>query len=223
MTRTSTRLLAAAAIGASALGLAGCLSAMIPDAPSTPTSSAAPEPTKSTGGAEGADGSWSGGDLGFADGTRLASGTYIEWADGMAASDDYAVASPDDGNGNWSYTHVATQCVASFWQGRVSDFDLTAGDENLSDQVLAHDFGQEVSALTPYASDVQLALLGGSGVDMRAVSGSDETTSYVVVARGFAALGVALYLSLDCPTGQDAETVFSDVRDDVSVSVSPPR
>ena len=212
--RPTTRIVAAGVVGLCTIALTGCLSAMIPDAVATSTAAPTPDQT--------GDGSWAGTDLTFDAGALLASGTYIEWADGMIASDDYAVDSPDDGNGGWSYTHLATQCIASFWQGTITDFDLTGGDEYLSDQVLAQDFGEQAADITPYAGDVQLALLSGADVDMRVVTGADDTTSYVVVARGFAALGVALYFSLDCPAGQDAETVFGEVSDDVSVSVTPP-
>jgi hypothetical protein len=53
------------------------------------------------------------------------------------------------------------------------------------------------------------------------VSGSNDNASYVVIARGFAAVSSGLYFSLDCPTGQDAQSVFDEVRDDLSISLTP--
>lgn len=199
-----------------AMATTGCLAAQIPTSAPPPTATSSPVPVPSEGPG------WVGGDLTYAAGSDLDPATYIEWADGMAMSDAYEVDSPDDGNGHWSHTHIATGCVASFWQGTLADYDLTGGDQSLSDQVLAHDFQEETAKISAAAGDVDIAITSGSVVQMRAVTGQNEQgTTYVVLARGFSTLSAALYFSLDCPTGQDAVDVFDEVRNDFSVYITP--
>lgn len=220
MKRSLVRLATVCALALGATTLTGCLAASIPDTvPSPPPSRSVPAPEPSSGD----DGTSSGPaeSLTFDAGAALPSSTHLEWGDSMGFSDDYSVASPDDGAGNWSYTHVATGCTASFWQGTLASYDLSQGDSLVSDQILGQDFGETASEITPYASDIDVPQLGSGTVEMRAVSGSNDNASYVVIARGFAAVSSGLYFSLDCPTGQDAQSVFDEVRDDLSISLTP--
>jgi hypothetical protein len=122
----------------------------------------APEPSS------GDDGTSSGPaeSLAFDAGAALPSSTHVEWGDSMGFSDDYSVASPDDGAGNRSYTHVATGARES---GRDARLLRLAGATLSSDQILGQDFGETASEITPYASDIDVPARFGDRRDARRV------------------------------------------------------
>ncbi|MFG6401672.1 MULTISPECIES: hypothetical protein [unclassified Microbacterium] len=165
-------------------------------------------------------------DLTFAAGADLDPSVGGQWGDAMIADADFAVAQADNGEGGWSYTHLATQCEVAFWQGDVSNLAVAGDDAALSDSVLAAWFQATAAEITPYALDEQLPLnLGGAGTfDVRTVGGESSETgeNYVVSARGFGAFQGGYVVSVTCPQGQDAVALRDELRDDyLSLVLAP--
>ncbi|WP_334152662.1 hypothetical protein [Microbacterium sp.] len=217
--RPLLRLVTIAAVAATTLSLSGCLSAQIPtdvpvsDAPTdAPTDAPADEPT---------------GDLpltlGFAEGAELPTTAYIEWGDGLMTDDGWVTESPDDGNGGWSYATADGSCTAQFWQGRTSDVAVVAGDDSASsDAVLAVLLQSTAAEITPLATTGEFSYqVGGSGgVEHRQVVGAEGERTWVMAARAFTAVGVGLYVIVDCSAG-DAAAIMAEVADKNAIVVTP--
>jgi len=152
-------------------------------------------------------------DFSFAGGADLAGKVrLVEWAVPLAREDRFAVLSPDNGNGSWSFTDTANQCRLTFFQGALSDVPTGADDRTSTDAVLLTVFGANdpnvtAEVIAQYTEDASVPLWGVDGsVDVRVFGGSAaDGASQADVARRFAALGTDLYLSVSCPGGgQDA-------------------
>lgn len=195
-----------------ALALAACASPFVTvhtSTPATTDTSTQPSPEASTPTSEPVT------DLDFDPDPRLDSTWLAEWSNGMMADDGYTLTAPDDGNGSWTYRHEASQCGLRFWQGSLTGFDTSKGDQSLSDQVLANVFGAAEADVTPHAQTVALPTLGGGGTaSARAVPGSgSDGAVYLVVARGFGAMSSGLTLTIDCPGEVDPTVVYDEVSE----------
>lgn len=216
MTRTSGgRLAAAIIVGLAVLPLSGCLYAQIPEHPTVVDDDPVPtdEPTDETTG-----------DLpttmSFADGAELPPAAYIQWGDGLIADSAWQLSSPDDGNGNWSYSTVDGTCTAAFWQGTLDGLDTVPGDDAATtDDVLEFFLGSDLDGYTQPAS-LSYQSHGNRDVDAHIVSWSDEGHDRAVISRAFGVPGVGLYISLDC-TGGDITSVMDELVDKNAVIIMP--
>jgi hypothetical protein len=210
MTRTSGgRLAAAIIVGLAVLPLSGCLYAQIPEHPTIvdddpiPTDDPVDEPT-----AEPVDG------MSFADGATLSPSSYVEWGDGFFADDSWKIVKPDDGNGGWTYGTVDGTCTAQFWQGHIDNI-MTAGDDSVSSDAMMATFlegGATTADITPLASTSGFSYqtAGNTAVENRMVSGSGDGVEWTLAARAFTAVGVGLYVVVDC-NGGDIDAVWDEV------------
>jgi hypothetical protein len=210
MTRTSGgRLAAAIIVGLAVLPLSGCLYAQIPEHPTIvdddpiPTDDPVDEPTE-----EPVDG------MSFADGATLSPSSYVEWGDGFFADDSWKIVKPDDGNGGWTYGTVDGTCTAQFWQGHIDNI-MTAGDDSVSSDAIMATFlegGATTADITPLASTSGFSYqtAGNTAVENRMVSGSGDGVEWTLAARAFTAVGVGLYVVVDC-TGGDVDAVWDEV------------
>lgn len=210
MTRTSGgRLAAAIIVGLAVLPLSGCLYAQIPEHPTIvdddpiPTDDPVDEPTE-----EPVDG------MSFADGATLSPSSYVEWGDGFFADDSWKIVKPDDGNGGWTYGTVDGTCTAQFWQGHIDNI-MTAGDDSVSSDAMMATFlegGATTADITPLASTSRFSYqtAGNTAVENRMVSGSGDGVEWTLAARAFTAVGVGLYVVVDC-TGGDVDAVWDEV------------
>lgn len=128
-----------------AVGLTGCTSDAGSDsAPRTPSATAtapAPSPAQTI-------------DLGFDAASTSADGiTAIEWAVPLAVDDRFAVLSPDDGSGKWSYTDMSNECRLVFFQGQFTDVPSAADDRASTDAVLLAVLGASDANVTPEVID----------------------------------------------------------------------
>lgn len=147
-------------------------------------------------------------DLSFAGGPDLPlTVERIEWTDPFVADTRFTVDSPDDGNGGWSYLDTQTQCVISFYQGSISDFDKTSDDLETTDALMLVINGS-IEEVTPeiiaqYSEDTLIPVWGtDSGIDARRFGGTGaDGSSWVDAVRYFSALDLALYTSISCPAG----------------------
>lgn len=210
MTRTSGgRLAAAIIVGLAVLPLSGCLYAQIPEHPTivdddpVPTDDPVDEPTE-----EPVAG------MSFADGATLSPSSYVEWGDGFFADDSWKIVKPDDGNGGWTYGTVDGTCTAQFWQGHIDNI-MTAGDDSVSSDAMMATFlegGATTADITPLASTSGFSYqtAGNTAVENRMVSGSGDGVEWTLAARAFTAVGVGLYVVVDC-TGGDIDAVWDEV------------
>jgi hypothetical protein len=210
MTRTSGgRLAAAIIVGLAVLPLSGCLYAQIPEHPTIvdddpiPTDDPVDEPTE-----EPVDG------MSFADGATLSPSSYVEWGDGFFADDSWKIVKPDDGNGGWTYGTVDGTCTAQFWQGHIDNI-MTAGDDSVSSDAMMATFlegGATTAEITPLASTSGFSYqtAGNTAVENRMVSGSGDGVEWTLAARAFTAVGVGLYVVVDC-TGGNIDAVWDEV------------
>ena len=210
MTRTSGgRLAAAIIVGLAVLPLSGCLYAQIPehstivDDDPIPTDDPVDEPTE-----EPVDG------MSFADGATLSPSSYVEWGDGFFADDSWKIVKPDDGNGGWTYGTVDGTCTAQFWQGHIDNI-MTAGDDSVSSDAMMATFlegGATTAEITPLASTSGFSYqtAGNTAVENRMVSGSGDGVEWTLAARAFTAVGVGLYVVVDC-TGGNIDAVWDEV------------
>ncbi|MBW8761368.1 MAG: hypothetical protein JF592_02145 [Microbacterium sp.] len=210
MTRTSGgRLAAAIVVGLAVLPLSGCLYAQIPEHPTVvdddpvPTDDPVDEPTE-----EPVAG------MSFADGATLSPSSYVEWGDGFFADDSWKIVKPDDGNGGWTYGTVDGTCTAQFWQGHIDNI-MTAGDDSVSSDAMMATFlegGATTADITPLASTSGFSYqtAGNTAVENRMVSGSGDGVEWTLAARAFTAVGVGLYVVVDC-TGGDVDAVWDEV------------
>lgn len=190
----------AAAVGALMLALLSGCTAVVGGAP---TDSAGTPSAESTSGDEDLL------DFSFAGGAELAGRVgVVEWAVPLAREDRFAVLSPDNGNGSWSFTDTANQCRLTFFQGALSDVPAGVDDRESTDAVLLTVFGANdpnvtAEIIAQYTEDATVPLWGISGsVEVRVFGGSAaDGASQADVARRFSALGTDLYLSVSCPGG----------------------
>jgi len=213
MTRTSGgRLAAAIVVGLAVLPLSGCLYAQIPEHPTiidydpVPTDEPTDDPT------DPADPSASG--MGFADGATLSPSAYVEWGDGFFADDGWQIVKPDDGNGGWTYGTIDGTCTAQFWQGHIDDI-MTAGDDSVSSDAMMATFlegGATTADITALAmtSGFSYQVGGNTAVENRMVAGSGDGREWNLAARAFTAVGVGLYVVVDC-TGGDIDSTWDEV------------
>lgn len=217
--RPLLRLAATALVALAVIPLSGCLAAQIPteqpasaDPTVAPSDAPAEEPAGELPSA-----------LSFDEGQELPPTAYIEWGDALIADDGWVTASPDDGNGGWSYATADGACTAQFWQGLTSDVEVVAGDDSASsDAVLAVLLQATAAEVTPVATTGQFSYqVGGSGgVETRQVVGAEGTRTWVIAARAFSATGVGLSVIVDCTSG-DASAVLAEVAEKNAVVVTP--
>lgn len=213
------RFAATAAIAVAAISLSGCLYAQIPaDVPAVegPTPTASDAPVDEPSGDLPAD-------LSFDAGQELPTTVYIEWGDGFMTADGWKTISPDDGNGGWTYGTTDGTCTAQFWQGLTPDVPVVAGDDSTSSDAilgaLLQSTTDEVAALaTTGAFSYQVG--GAGGVENRQVTGGDGDRTWIIATRAFTAIGVGLYVIVDC-TGGDANAIMAEVVDRNAVVVTP--
>lgn len=169
-------------------------------------------------------------DLSFETGADLdPTKTRVQW---FTFGDGFTELSPDDGNGSWAITDTASQCAITFYQGAIYDLDYSQDDRTVSDDMLW--LGVEVAAegstrddVTENAFDDDVPLFVDPGtLPFRTiwVSGTDGS-SWLMSARGFGSLGGGVIITIDCPAGQDANEVFTRLRDhkELVVDVGPGR
>ncbi|MFK3835088.1 hypothetical protein [Microbacterium sp. NPDC087868] len=211
------RLAAALVVTAALLPLSGCIYAQIPaDAPATEdTTTPAPEETSTADGIPTT--------LSFDDGLSLPSTAYIQWGDGLLVDEGWEMASPDDGQGNWSYATVDGSCTAHFWQGTIgADMQVAGDDSATSDAVIAAVLGGSPEDITPDATTGAFSYQvgGNDAVENRQVVGQDTGRTWIMAARAFSEVGVGLYVIVDCTTG-DPAAVLAEIADTNSVVVTP--
>jgi hypothetical protein len=147
--------------------------------------------------------------------------TAIEWAVPLAVDERFAVLSPDDGSGNWSYTDTSNGCRLVFFQGQFTDVLSAADDRTSTDAVLLAVFGASDASVTPevidrYTEDARVSMYEAEGsADVRVFGGQGAAGgSQADIARRFGTLGLDFYLSITCPPGErDAFTEFDELVD----------
>lgn len=220
LSRPLLRLVTISTVLAAALSLSGCLYAQIPG--DTEVSAEPTDAPSSDAPADEPSGELPAG-LSFAEGQELPSSAYVEWGDGFLADDGWVTESPDDGNGGWSYATADGSCTAQFWQGRTSDVAVVDGDDSASsDAILAVLLQSTAAEITPLATTEEFSYqAGGSGgVENRQVVGAEGERTWVMAARAFTAVGVGLYVIVDCATG-DAGAIMAEVTEKNAVVVTP--
>jgi hypothetical protein len=152
----------------------------------------------------------------------------LQWTDPFMTDSNYTVSSADDGNGSWAYTDTRSGCVATFYQGTITDLDTSLDDSALTDSMLAIVLTSDGDAVTgddvaQYAYDDSIPLSPTGTVDTRSItSSSDDGTSWLDTARMIASAGGGIYLGIQCPTGQDATTELSTlVEDGLAAAIVP--
>ena len=162
-------------------------------------------------------------DLSFEAGAALDDSVAAQWADPLIADPDFVLTTPDDGNGTWAYTRVASQCQAQFWQGTIDDIQTDQPDEAISDDMLAAWYQRPVSDVSRYAEDsaVGFQVSGTGRVAVRAIGGdAADGGSYVTAARGFGAIPAGLIVDIRCPAGADARAEYADLRQELAIVVA---
>lgn len=214
------RLAAVAIVSVAVLPLSGCLYAQIPSGqPTESVPSIEPEGTD-----EPTDEPSGGTTLTFAEGLELSDSAYIEWGDGFLADDAWKTVAPDDGNGGWTYGTADDTCTAEFWQGRITDVPVVEGDDSASsDAILGVLLQSSTADITAVAttSEFSYQVGGTGGVENRQVVGTDGDRTWMMSARAFTAVGVGLYVIVDCTGGAGAETTMDLVNDANAVVVTP--
>jgi hypothetical protein len=157
-----------------------------------------------------------------------ASGSTLQWTDPFVSNADYTVSAADDGNGSWAYTDTRTGCVATFYQGAITDLDPSLDDSAMSDAMLAIVLTSDGDTVTgddvaQYAYDDFLPLSPAGSVDTRTItSSSDDGTSWLDTARMISSVGGGIYLGITCPSGQDASTQLESLLTDGLAAVIVP-
>lgn len=209
--------------------LAGCASptSAAPEEPRTPSPSKTrdPEPTPSA-----SSEATLPTDLSFEAGEVLDDGDWeVGWGDNFADSPGFTVATPDDGNGSYSYTDTATQCTMFFYQGMIDDIDMTQDDRTISYDFLATVLTGTVAGATredvaAHAFDDVVAQYPGPGTaSVRTIWGTaTDGGTWLHTARMFGALGGGVYVGITCPAGQDASAQFAKLaQNHLVLMVSP--
>jgi hypothetical protein len=170
-------------------------------------------------------------ELSFEAGSVLSEGVWeTGWAEILGNTAGFSVESPDDGNGSFSYVDDTTGCRISFYQGTVTDLDLTQDDRALSDDFLATMMNvatgggvtREDVAANAY-DDVAGRYPDSGTVSTRTIwlTGSEGET-LLSSTRMFAALGGGVYIGILCPAGQSAQTELENLMTQyVAIRVEP--
>jgi hypothetical protein len=173
-------------------------------------------------------------DVSFEDGATLKAGEWdTAWLELLQGDPGFTVKSPDDGNGSFSYTDSATQCQIYFYQGSVTDLDMSQDDRTISDDFLATVLTETVEGATredvsAHAFDDAVGHFSESdaewgAVDTRTIWGtSSDGGTWLHSARMFGALGAGVYVGITCPAGQDASVELEKlVNSYLAIVVSP--
>jgi hypothetical protein len=169
-------------------------------------------------------------DLSFEAAGALPAGDWeVGWGDNFPDSPGFSVLRPDEGDGSYSYADTTTQCQMFFYQGSVTDLDMTQDDRTISDDFLATVLTGTVEGATredvaAHAFDDLVAQYPGPGTaSTRTIwgTGSDGGT-WLHAARMFGAVGGGVYIGITCPDGQDASAELSKlVQDHLVLMVTP--
>jgi hypothetical protein len=164
-----------------------------------------------------------GGDLTFEAGNDLDSSTLAQFADPFIVDSEWKVASPDDGNGNWSYLDPSGLCTVSFHQGGLGgEVPVTDGDDRATTaEFLAVVLSTEASTITGKAVDSTISynFEGAGAVDTLMMQGTDEDGSnWKLAGRAFGELGSGLYVDVTCDAGGDVEAVYNTVTTKAAIT-----
>ncbi len=155
--------------------------------------------------------------LSFEDGGRLDPAQQVAWADPFAGDEGYTVLTKNDGDGSWSYTSNATDCVIGYYEGTLEGMDPSAGDSALSDELLAAQFGSTAEDIARIRQGRHRAL-PHPRTARRDQSGCGHrfhpATTYIVAARAFAALNAGFVATLKCPAKVDVESEWAKLNSD---------
>jgi hypothetical protein len=127
------------------LVLTGCAgSPGVVDADSSPSeATSSPSPTKTSSPTPTPEAA---SDLSFDTGGAGVAG--LGWGDPFMGDPAFTVLAPDDGNGSWSYTDNANGCTIFFYQGAVTDLDMSQSDRDISDAFLTIMLGARMDGVT---------------------------------------------------------------------------
>lgn len=153
----------------------------------------------------------------------------VAWGDPFQTDAGFTVLSPDNGNGSWSYVDSANQCHLFFYQGAVTDLDMSHDDRTITDDYLSIMLSARMEGVTredvsKHAVDDMVWQADESGtVSVRTIWGSaSDESSWLDSARMFGAQGGGVYVSLSCPPGQDVTEEHNKIWDDyLSIGVLP--
>ncbi|WP_162236926.1 DUF4190 domain-containing protein [Agreia sp. Leaf283] len=165
-----------------------------------------------------------GGDLTFEAGNDLDATTVAQFADPFIIDSEWTVASPDDGNGNWSYLDPSGLCTVSFHQGGLGDtVPVTAGDDRATTtSFLAVVLDTDDSTIAGKATDSTISYnFEDAGlVDTLLMQGTDaDGSNWKLAGRAFGELGSGLYVDVTCKSGGDLESVYDTVTTKAAITV----
>lgn len=122
----------------------------------------------------------------------------------------------------------ANQCKIDFYQGAVTDLDLSQDDRTLSDDMLATIASPLTNGVTredvaTYAGDDAIPRFGPGTVPVRTIwATADDKTGWLVSARMFGSLGGGVIVWISCPPGQDASVEYQKLVDNyLHIDVGP--
>lgn len=149
-----------------------------------------------------------------------------QWGDSMISNSAYEVAFPDNGNGSWGYTRIASECQITFLQRDASDLDTTQDDRAMTEQLLGEYLGATAEEVAPYAEETEFAyqLSGAHGVDALMLTGksSEDGSNWLAAGRAFHQVPAGLIVTVQCEAGIDPAEEFEIVREkDLSILVTP--
>jgi hypothetical protein len=164
-----------------------------------------------------------GGDLTFEAGNDLDANTLAQFADPFIIDPEWTVASPDDGNGNWSYLDPSGLCTVSFHQGTLgTEVPATAGDDRAtSAEFLAVVLSTDASTIASKAVDSSISynFEGAGVVDTLMMQGTDtDGSNWKLAGRAFGELGSGLYVDVTCDAGGDVESVYDTVTTKAAIT-----
>jgi hypothetical protein len=164
------------------------------------------------------------GDLTFEAGDDLEPGILAQFADPFVVDSEWKVASPDDGNGNWSYLDPSGLCTVSFHQGALSAATVVAdGDDRATTtSFLADVLSTDQQTIEDKASDsiISYNFEGAGEVDTLLLQGTDDDGSnWKLAGRAFGVLGSGLYVDVTCDAGGDVEAVYDTVTTKAAITV----
>lgn len=159
-------------------------------------------------------------ELTFAAGADLDPAEWaVGWDDQFQTAEGFSVLAPDDGNGSWSYLDESTGCAVSFYQGALTDVELSGDDSLDTDRMLAAILGASITGLTVddvranAGNDSFVQTRPGGTVAIRSIGGTtSDGGTWLDSARMFSALGMGHYVSIQCPAGQNANDEREKLR-----------
>lgn len=165
-----------------------------------------------------------GGDLTFEAGNDLGAGTVAQFADPFIMDSTWTVASPDDGNGNWSYLDPSGLCTVSFHQGALSTATVTTdGDDRSTTASFLGDLlstDQQTIEDKASGSSISYNFEGAGTVDTLLLQGTDDDGSnWKLAGRAFGVLGTGLYVDVTCKSGGDLDSVYDTVTTKAAITV----